>query len=254
MKFPARHTLRASLLAPLLGCLIGSSVVHAMGVVPETSVVIVDEADGEGTISVRNTDNHPTLLHTTVEPIPEDKAELLIVTPPIARVEAGAVQLVRFVLADNAPLATQRLARVSFSGIPPKRQNKNEIQTIIRQNLPVLIQPQDLARNDRPWELLKWSIEDGKLIVRNDSRYVVRLEQKVQLLPSGQIVSLPAPYVLAGQTRRIALARDAVTPERVRLFPATVYGYSVDHYDAALVPAAANAANAANAAAAATQR
>jgi hypothetical protein len=30
-----------------------------------------------------------------------------------------------------------------------------------------------------------------------------------------------------------------VTPERVRLFPATVYGYSVDHYDAALVPAAA---------------
>jgi len=240
MKFSARHCLRASLLAPLLGCLIGSTTAHAMGVVPETSVVIVDEADGEGTVSVRNTDSRPTLLHTTIEPIPEDPAERVIVTPPIARVEGGAVQLVRFVLAGNEPLATQRLARVSFSGIPPKRQGKNEIQTIIRQNLPVLIQPHDLARNDKPWELLTWSIEDGALAVRNDSRYVVRLEQKVQLLPSQQIVTLPAPYVLAGQTRRIALARGTATPERVRLFPATVYGYSVDHYDAALAPAAAD--------------
>ncbi|HKT63980.1 MAG TPA: fimbria/pilus chaperone family protein [Burkholderia sp.] len=242
MKLPARHCLRASLLAPLLGCLIGSNAVHAMGVVPETSVVIVDEADGEGTVSVKNTDTHPTLLHTTIEPIPEDNAELIIVTPPIARVEGGAVQLVRFVLSGSEPLVTQRLARVSFSGIPPKRPAKNEIQTIIRQNLPVLIQPHDLARNDRPWELLKWSVEGGELVVRNDSRYVVRLEQKVQLLPTQQIVSLPAPYVLAGQTRRVALAGAAAAPERVRIFPATLYGYSVDHFDAALVPRAADAA------------
>ncbi|WP_175975531.1 fimbria/pilus chaperone family protein [Burkholderia sp. BCC1047] len=234
MKLPARHCLRASLLATLLGCLIGTPAAYAMGVVPDTSVVIVDETDGEGTVSVKNTDSHPTLLHTTIEPIPEDKAELVIATPPIARVESGAAQLVRFVLAGNEPLATQRLARVSFSGIPPKRPGKNEIQTIIRQNLPVLIHPHDLARNDKPWELLKWSVENGELVVRNDSRYVVRLEQKVQLLPTQQIVSLPAPYVLAGQTRRIALAPRAATPARVRLFPATVYGFSVDHYDAAL--------------------
>ncbi|VWB91231.1 fimbrial protein [Burkholderia latens] len=211
-----------------------------MGVVPETSVVIVDEADGEGTVSVKNTDNHPTLLHTTIEPIPEDNAEFVIATPPIARVEGGATQLVRFVLAGNEPPNTQRLARVSFSGIPPKRPGKNEIQTIIRQNLPVLIHPQDLARNDKPWELLKWSVENGELVVRNDSRYVVRLEQKVQLLPTQQIVSLPAPYVLAGQTRRIALGAAAATPERVRLFPATVYGFSVEHYDAVLAAGAAD--------------
>ncbi|RQQ58509.1 fimbria/pilus chaperone family protein [Burkholderia stagnalis] len=235
MKFPAIHSLRLSLFVPLLGGLIGANAVHAMGVVPDTSVVIVDEADGEGTISVRNTDDQPTLLHTTIEPIPEDPAELVIATPPVARVEGGAAQLVRFVLAGNEPLATQRLARVTFSGIPPKRQGRNEIRTILRQNLPVLVQPRDLERNDAPWALLKWSIEGGELVVRNDSRYVVRLEQKVQLLPTQQIVSLPAPYVLAGQARRIALPSGAAAmPERVRLFPATVYGYSVDHYDAPL--------------------
>ncbi|WP_176042630.1 fimbria/pilus chaperone family protein [Burkholderia stabilis] len=236
------HSLRLSLFVSLLGCLIGTNAAHAMGVVPDTSVVIVDEADGEGTVSVKNTDDQPTLLHTTIEPIPEDQTELVIVTPPIARVEGGAAQLVRFVLAGNEPLATQRLARVSFSGIPPKRQGRNEIRTILRQNLPVLIQPRDLAPNDAPWTLLKWSIEGGELVVRNDSRYVVRLEQKVQLLPTQQVVSLPAPYVLAGQARRIALAGGAgATPERIRLFPATVYGYSVDHYDAPLAPGAADA-------------
>ena len=235
MKFPAIHSLRLSLFVPLLGGLIGANAVHAMGVVPDTSVVIVDEADGEGTLSVRATDDRPTLLHTTIEPIPEDPAELVIATPPVARVEGGAAQLVRFVLAGNEPLATQRLARVTFSGIPPKRQGRNEIRTILRQNLPVLVQPRDLERNDAPWALLKWSIDGGELVVRNDSRYVVRLEQKVQLLPTQQIVSLPAPYVLAGQARRIALPSGAAAmPERVRLFPATVYGYSVDHYDAPL--------------------
>ncbi|AMU14628.1 fimbria/pilus periplasmic chaperone [Burkholderia cenocepacia] len=223
MTLPALHFPRFFPLALLAGCLLGPAAVHAMGVVPETSVVIVDEADGEGTISVKNTDDHPTLLHTTIEPIPEDDAVLVVVTPPIARVEGGAVQLVRFVLASDAPLATQRLARASFSGIPPQRPGRNEIRTIIRQNLPVLIQPRDLARND--------------------SRYVVRLEQKVQLLPTRQIVSLPAPYVLAGQTRRIALAERPQTLEQVRIFPATVYGYSVDHYDAALAPRAADAAS-----------
>ncbi|HEP6427467.1 fimbria/pilus chaperone family protein [Burkholderia cenocepacia] len=243
MTLPALHFPRFFPLALLAGCLLGPAAVHAMGVVPETSVVIVDEADGEGTISVKNTDDHPTLLHTTIEPIPEDDAVLVVVTPPIARVEGGAVQLVRFVLASDAPLATQRLARASFSGIPPQRPGRNEIRTIIRQNLPVLIQPRDLARNDAPWTLLKWSVEGGELVVRNDSRYVVRLEQKVQLLPTRQIVSLPAPYVLAGQTRRIALAERPPTLEQVRIFPATVYGYSVEHYDAALAPRAADAAS-----------
>jgi len=230
--------LRRPLAAALLGCLIGSGAVHATGVVPDTSVVIVDEADGEGSVLVKNTDARPTLLHTTLQPVPEDPADFLIVTPPIARVEGGARQLVRFVLTGDEPLQTQRLARVTFAGIPPQRQSGNEIQTVIQQNLPVLVQPRDLARNDAPWTLLAWSVEDGKLVVRNDSRYVVRLEQNVQLLPMQQAVTLPAAYVLPGRMHAVALPPGGAAPQRIRLFPATVYGYSVDHYDAPLVRAA----------------
>ncbi|WP_412525856.1 fimbria/pilus chaperone family protein [Burkholderia lata] len=237
MNSSALPLLQRPLVAALLGCLIGSGAVHATGVVPDTSVVIVDEADGEGSIQVRNTDAQPTLLHTSIQSVPEDPADLLVVTPPIARVEGGALQLVRFVLTGNEPLGTQRLVRVTFAGIPPKRQGGNEIQTVIQQNLPVLLQPRDLARNDKPWTLLAWSVENGMLVVRNDSRYVVRLEQRVQLLPTQQVVTLPAAYVLPGRMHTVALPPGATAAERVRIFPATVYGYAVDHYDAPLVRA-----------------
>ena len=36
----------------------------------------------------------------------------------MARLEAGQSQLVRFMLTKKGPLATQRLKRVSFEGIP----------------------------------------------------------------------------------------------------------------------------------------
>ncbi|RDK01604.1 fimbria/pilus chaperone family protein [Paraburkholderia lacunae] len=232
MKNPSIRKL-ATLLTALIACLLGAGASHAMGVVPETSVIIVNEADGEGSITVKNTDSTPTLLYTTIRHIPEDQADLLVATPPIARVEPGASQLVRFVLDTNEPLKAQRLSRVIFEGIPPKRPSKNEIQTVIQQNLPVIVSPRDLARNDEPWKLLKWSSQDGELILRNDSRYVVRLEQKVQLLPQQQIVVLPKPYVLPGDSIKVAL-ESPVDAQQVRIFPATVYGYSVEHYDAPL--------------------
>ena len=76
----------------------GATVARADGMVPDTSVVIVNEADGEATVSVTNTDNKMALLHVTLENIPEDSDTLLFVTPPLTRVEASKSQLVRFIL------------------------------------------------------------------------------------------------------------------------------------------------------------
>ncbi len=240
MKRPSIHQL-ASSSTILIACLFGAGAAYAMGVVPETSVVIVDEADGEGAISVKNTDAVPTLLYTTIRHLPEDPAELLVVTPPVARVEPGASQLVRFVLDAGEPLKTQRLSRVVFEGIPPKQAGKNEIRAVIQQDLPVIVTPRDLPRNDTPWTLLTWSLHGGELVLRNDSPYVVRLEQKVQLMPQQQFAVLPKPYVLPGESLSVALA-SPIDAKQVRIFPATVYGYSVEHYDAPLDAAAGSAA------------
>ena len=59
-----------------------STQAFADGMVPDTSVVIVNEADGEASVSVTNTDGKLALLHVTLEDIPEDTESLLFVTRP----------------------------------------------------------------------------------------------------------------------------------------------------------------------------
>ncbi len=44
----------------------------ATGMVPETSVLLVDEKRGEASINIKNTDDHPSLLYTTIVDLPVD--------------------------------------------------------------------------------------------------------------------------------------------------------------------------------------
>ncbi|MGY4730835.1 fimbria/pilus chaperone family protein [Burkholderia pyrrocinia] len=242
---------RFTLLAALLAWAGLSPLAHASGVLPETSVVLVDEADGEASINVQNTDAQPTLLYTTIQNLPEDPANLVTVTPPVARVEAGQSQLVRFVLTSPTPLKTERLKRVTFEGIPPANTSQSRVQITVRQNLPVILHPQGLKPNNAPWTGLKWSLHAGALSVTNPSPYVVRLSQQVTLLPSQTPLWLPHPYILPGEQLNAARppkrtdasgvsTADSAAPlpdhaSAVRINPATTYGFAVQHYDAPLV-------------------
>lgn len=134
-----------------------TGVALADGMLPETTVVVLYEEEGEATINIKNTDAGPALLHSVVENVPEDPQLLLIVTPPITRVEAGDTQLVRFISTQGEPLKTQRLKRVSFEGIPQARTAGGAtIGITLRQNLPLILHPKGLPRHTTPWELLKW--------------------------------------------------------------------------------------------------
>lgn len=208
--------------------------VSATGMQPETSVVILYEDEGETSINVKNTDPTPSLLYSTIQNIPEDSETLVILTPPVTRVEAGETQLVRFLRQGGEPSKTQRLKRVIFEGISQKPNTKGQatIGVSVRQNLPLIIHPKGLERNREPWKLLKWSIQDGKLVVVNDSAYVVRMSQEMELKPSGKMASLPRAYVLPGETLKVALDPQATHSTSVTIGPATVYGFAVDNYDA----------------------
>jgi P pilus assembly chaperone PapD len=231
----------------LIASLLLTGLAHATGVKPQTSVVLVDEGDGEGTISVQNTDATPVLLYSKLRNLPEDPQPLLLVAQPVARVEAGETQLVRFLLNSRAPLKTEHLMRVAFEGIPAVDHAADQVKitTIIRQDLPVIIHPRGLARNERPWQLLSWSVQGDHVIVRNDSPYVVRLAKQVQLLPQQTALDLPRTYLLPGDVvtlRPVTLAAaqnqtalgSLAATQKVRLFPASVYGHQVDSYDAPL--------------------
>jgi len=213
----------------------------ADGMLPETSVVIVYEDKGEAAVNVRNSDPRPSLLHVTLQDLPEDTEPLLFVTPPVSRVEPGENQLVRFILRNAKPLKTQRLRRVVFEGIPPKNKLEPGRATVavnIRQNLPVILHPKALPMNREPWKGLTWSVADGELTVRNDTPYVVRMGQEVHLLPAMTSLKLPAAYMLPGSHHTVAIPATAGAVASVRLYPATVYGFAVDAYDAPLTAVA----------------
>ncbi|NWC94507.1 MULTISPECIES: fimbria/pilus chaperone family protein [unclassified Pseudomonas] len=224
-----RHSLSLGLLSLVLSC---SAL--ADGMVPETSVVIVHEAEGEAAVSVTNTDAQVALLHVTLENVPEDTESLLVVTPPLARVNPSASQLVRFILQNPQPLTTQRLKRAIFEGMPqdraPAEAGHARVGVTVRQNLPVIIHPKGLAPNRTPWTGLSWSLNNNALSVLNDTPYVVRLAQELQLLPGKQQAMLPRTYILPGEHLTVGVPAQSATS--VRLQPATVYGFAVAAYDA----------------------
>ncbi len=220
------------------GCmvmLVAAANCMAGGMEPETSILLLNEAETAGAILLKNTDERPLLLYSKIENMPEDGDEkpLVMLTPPVARVEAGERQQVRFMLQLKQPLKTQRLKRVIFEGIPQKsRADRAQVAIAVRQNLPLVIHPKGLSVNREPWKLLKWSLSDGQLTLANDSPYVVRMAQVVNLQPQGTAVQLERSYVLPGQTLSFPVTDTGA--EAVRLYPATLYGFSVDSYDAPL--------------------
>ncbi|KWF38242.1 fimbria/pilus chaperone family protein [Burkholderia pseudomultivorans] len=253
-----------SALLPLILTAGTAASAHAAGMVPETSVVLIDEAVGEATMKVRNTDDKSALLYTIVEHVPDDPETLFTVTPPVARVDPGQTQLVRFLLTNKTPLKTERLARVVFDSIGERKDPDASVVAIrIRQNLPVIIHPKGLAVNREPWKLLKWEAVDGKLRVVNASPYVVRLGATVEVLPLKKQAYLPNTYMLPGQATYVMMPKDAgrkgaprkpaaksaattaetkaEVEELLKLFPgaasirfqpATSYGYMADLHEA----------------------
>lgn len=78
-----------------------SVAVHAEGMAPETSLLIIDEAIfTSGTINVKNTDSH-LHLYTNVVDLPDDTGLKFIATQPAVRLEPGQTQQLRFILQNK---------------------------------------------------------------------------------------------------------------------------------------------------------
>lgn len=215
------------------------SCAFAESMVPETSVVLISAGDGEGSINVKNSSAEAALLYTSLENLSGGDDNSLIVTAPIVRVDAGEKQLVRFILQEGEPITTQRMKRVIFEGIPQQNSTGgNKVKINVRHHLPVIISPANLPRKDDPWTLIKWTLDEDVLKVANDSPYVVRLNEQLQLLPSGFLLRLPQAYLLPGQSHSLALPAGVNLSAQVgvRLQPASIYGFHRGFYDAALNP------------------
>ncbi|UDQ79807.1 fimbria/pilus periplasmic chaperone [Erwinia rhapontici] len=198
---------------------------------PSTSMVLIQEDAGGGSINVTNTDDKDALLYVKVIDLPDDKFPQLIVTQPVMRVAAGQTQRVRFVLTSDRPLTTEHMKRVTFEGIPISNVENKGVSISLRQNLPVIIHPTRLAANNDAWKELQWTVKEGKLTVRNPGAWVVRMAPSFTLLPGNQKVNLNKSYILPGETVPVAFS-DVLALARtnkIRIDAVSSYGYKVGH-------------------------
>lgn len=194
-----------------------------------TSSVIIEADAGENAFPVKNESSSPLMMLTTLEPLPEDPEKLMTITPPVSRIEPDDTQIVRFLLKNTANLKTERMARVTFEGIPPKGEKAgNRISINIAQNIPVIVRPKGLKRDYAPWKHLQWKVANNTLTVHNPSPYVVRFHQGLTLLPSQGTLSLPGSYLLPGKTLSMAIPAQKASVTGVKLTPASLYSYMQD--------------------------
>lgn len=214
----------------ICACLLASFNGIAAGMVPDTSLLIVNEDEQGASMDVKNTDAEAQLLYTKIIDLPDDPKPGLIVTQPVVRVDAGKTQRVRFVLKSSTePLKVEHFKRVIFTAIPQRE--KNKIKVVFSQNLPVIIHPTGLAVNIEPWKDLTWQIKNGNVTVENNTPYVVRMEQKVKLLPSGSFAKLDKSYILPGEKMTASASNKfSSTEKQVEIYPATRYGYKAKSY------------------------
>ncbi|EPV8684984.1 fimbria/pilus chaperone family protein [Enterobacter hormaechei] len=218
----------------ICACLLASFNGMAAGMVPDTSLLIVNEDKQGASMDVKNTDAEAQLLYTKIIDLPDDPKPGLIATQPVVRVDAGKTQRVRFVLKNsNEPLKVEHFKRVIFTAIPQRE--KNKVKVVFSQNLPVIIHPAGLAVNIEPWKALTWQIKNGNVTVENNTPYVVRLEQKVKLMASSTIATLAKTYILPGEKMTAsAPAKISASEKQIEIYPATRYGYKAGNYIADL--------------------
>ncbi|WP_057012529.1 fimbria/pilus chaperone family protein [Pseudomonas libanensis] len=228
-KFPLSFT---ALLFPVL--MLGFAQAHASGMSPDRTVLLIDEGQGEATINVTNTDKGPSLLVSAVYNLDSDNEDIIVVSPPMARVEAGDTQSVRFILEQKEPSTVQRLRRATFEGIPPNSDSgSSKVGMTLMHDMPVIISPKGLKKDLTPWKNLTWTSAPGKLVVKNPSPYVIRLLPVVELLPGDQTVTLPNTYILPGQTLSLDLPKDQRTvATHIKIKPANLHGYAADPFSA----------------------
>ncbi|HAS1027788.1 fimbria/pilus chaperone family protein [Enterobacter cloacae] len=220
--------------ALIYACLLSPLQTLAAGMVPDTSLLIINEDEKGASMDVKNTDDSAQLLYTHIVDLPDDLKPGVVVTQPVVRVDGGKTQRVRFVLKESAEkLNVEHFKRVIFSTIPQREQNK--VKMVFSQNLPVIIHPAGLEVNLEPWKNLTWKMNKGNVTLLNTTPYVVRMEQSAKLLPSGKIIKFDKPYILPGQT----LTAKSESPlsgldNKVIMSPATRFGYKTENYTADL--------------------
>ncbi|NIG87587.1 fimbria/pilus periplasmic chaperone [Serratia symbiotica] len=173
---------------------------YSAGMTPNTSAVIIEEQNKEGTIEIKNTDAEPMLLYSKIVRLADDDFDgALIPSPAAVLVQAGETQVIRVLLRTNKKMEKEHLARVEFSGIPTQNKGGTRIDFLITQDLLVVIRPSGYTPVNDKWTYLKWKFEANQLCLTNDTKMVIRIADKIVIEPNNISLNLPKTYAFLHQ-------------------------------------------------------
>lgn len=214
-------------LAQLLGGLwLTLGLVHSAGASfqLESMGIVLEENPGRVSFSIRNSSSEPILLATKVEDLDgKGFSKAVLLSPPIARIEAGQSQQVNFVLKPGTTLPHEVMLKASFEGIGQAVDNSARMP--VRQSIGLILQPTSVAVSKTPWDDLQLSLAGERLTIVNAGQHVVRLAPQLMLQPSGKMVTLNNYYLMAGEAQTLAVEGR---PTSVTITPLSRYGFKQD--------------------------
>ncbi|WP_431224741.1 fimbria/pilus chaperone family protein [Serratia sp. L9] len=187
----------------------------------ESMGIVLEESTGRVNFSIKNTTSEPMLLATRVEDL-DGKAfsKMVMISPPISRIDAGQSQQVNFVLKQGAVLPHEVMLKASFEGVGQAVDNSARIP--VRQSIGLIVQPKAVAVSQSPWEDLRFSQVGTTLVVKNSGLHVVRLAPQLTLLPSKKNVQLENYYLMSGEEKKVDVVGKVTS---VTITPLGRYGF-----------------------------
>lgn len=208
----------------LVTLLFATSTALASGVMPETSTVILNDADGGGSINVKNTEATPVLLYTRINNLQDDSDPTVIASQPVVRLEAGETQKVRFLINGTLRDSVEHIKRVVFESIPVSEGNASKFAMSVSQDVPLLIEPNNLKSEKNVWQKIKWEKISNVIRMTNTSSEVVRFQPQLQAIPTNEKLTIKKSYILPHETIDINVKNASFS--KIAFSPVTKYGYS----------------------------
>ncbi|MDB5766004.1 MAG: Fimbrial chaperone protein [Collimonas fungivorans] len=161
------------------GVLALSALSAGAGVMLGGTRVILGEKDRQASIPLKNTGTAPYVVQTWIDAGEGKNKTPLLVTPPLARMDPGAENILRIVrIAGDLPSDRESVFWLNVKEIPEKSDQQNVLQVAVRTRIKVFYRPTGLAgKPDEARGLVTLSVvpgEDGKgaaLRVSNPSAY-----------------------------------------------------------------------------------
>ncbi|MBC5791439.1 fimbria/pilus chaperone family protein [Providencia sp. JUb39] len=187
----------------------------------ETMTVILNEAEGRSTFTIKNIGNEPLLLATKVTDLDKNQySKQILISPPITRIDGGQSQQINFVLKKGEPLTQEVMLKASFEGVGQSTENSARMP--VRQSIAMIVQPAAVAVDATPWKGLSAHVDGSHLVLKNTSKHVVRLSPQLELLPNNETVTIENYFLIAGEEKRIAIKSK---PTSLKITPLSRFGF-----------------------------